>query len=74
MGSSSAPYASNWVQEHSHWLEGQGTTWSWKQFENSVGNIALRIWLFDLLMLSDISSITAYLLYSYADNAKTVGR
>ena len=34
-------------------------------------NIALWIWLFDRLVLSDISSFTDYLLYTYAANAKT---
>jgi len=35
-----------------------------KKIKNYVSNTAFWIWLFDLLMLSDISSITAYLLYT----------
>jgi len=34
-------------------------------------SLVLCISLFDLLVLSDISYITAYLLYIYAANAKT---
>ena len=42
-------------------------------YKNQVSSIALWIWLFDLLALSDILFITAYLLHIYAANAKTLG-
>jgi len=67
----SGGYVPSGVEVQSPWSGVKGLRW--KQVKNYVINIALWISVFDRLVFTDISSMTAHLLYAatYAANAKT---